>query len=154
MQKRRCICALKDYARPVNTFYVHAIGNAASQSETNSIPGLADLISIITGSYCQSNLHKANLLCQLGSAKCGSAACLEQQTPMLNTIAVLMLFSIGTKKNLFFHVLASPVYAQRRKNSGIFPIKICGSVKIALNHSSPGIQVQKHREVVSFQEGK
>lgn len=100
MQQDGVYVPLKDYTWPVNTFYVHAIGNAASRSEANSIPGLADLISIITGSYCQSNLHKANLLCQLGSVKCGSAACLEEQTPMLNTIVVLMLFSIGTKKSL------------------------------------------------------
>lgn len=89
---RWCIRALKDYAQPVNAVYVHAISNTASQSEANSLPRLADLISIITGSYCQSNLHKANLFCQLGSTKYGSAVCLEEQTPMLNTIAVLMLF--------------------------------------------------------------
>lgn len=87
---RWCICVLKDYTQPVNTFYVHAISNSASQSEANSLP--PDMISIITGSYCQSNLHKANLFCQLGSMKYGSAACLEEQTPILNTIAVLMLF--------------------------------------------------------------
>lgn len=77
---------------PVNTFYVRAIRNTASKSEANALPELADLISIITGSYCQSNLHKANLFCQFSSTKYSSAAHLEEQTPVLNTIAVLMLF--------------------------------------------------------------
>lgn len=86
-----CMCAQRLHTT-TNTFYVHAISNTASQSEANSLPRLADLTSVITVSYCQSNLHKADLFCQLGSTKYGSAACLEEQTPMLNTIAVSMLF--------------------------------------------------------------
>lgn len=54
----------------VSISYVHAISNTTSQSEANSLPRLPDLISMITGSYCQSNLHKANLFCHLGSTKC------------------------------------------------------------------------------------
>lgn len=38
---------------------------------------------------------------------------------------------------------------QKKKASRIFSIKICASVKIAPNHSSPGMLVQEHREVLS-----
>lgn len=48
-------------------------------------------------------------------------------------------FELG-QKNVILCALAFLAYTQHRKNSGIFSIKICGSVKIAPNHSSAGIQ--------------